>query len=211
MTKIKICGIKTLPDARAAIEAGADLLGFNFHSASSRFIDIHVCAPITSILRKESPRVQLVGVFVNLPEWKVTQILELCALDLAQLSGDESPELRASLGDRAFKAFHGAPDRQARSYARADAPAFLVDGNAAGSYGGTGVAADWSAAAELAKAYPLMLAGGLRPDNVAEAVRRVRPWGVDVASGVERGPGQKDAGKMRAFVEAVRSAEAEGK
>ncbi len=139
------------------------------------------------------------------------QILEICALDLAQLSGDESPELRASLGDRAFKAFHGAPDGQAHSYARAYAPAFLVDGSAAGSYGGTGVAADWSAAAELAKAYPLMLAGGLRPDNVADAIRQVRPWGVDVASGVEARPGQKDADKMRAFVEAVRSAEAERK
>ena len=170
MTKIKICGIKTLPDARAAIEAGADLLGFNFHPESKRFIDIHVCAPITSVLRRESPHVQLVGVFVNFSADRITQILEICALDLAQLSGDESAELRASLGGRAFKAFHGAPDGQARSYARTDAPAFLVDGSATGSYGGAGVAADWSAAAELAKAYPLMLAGGLRPDNVAEAV-----------------------------------------
>ena len=109
------------------------------------------------------------------------------------------------------KPFTGRRMDKRTSYARTDAPAFLVDGSAAGSYGGTGVAADWSAAAELAKAYPLMLAGGLRPDNVAEAIRRVRPWGVDVASGVERGPGQKDAGKMRAFVEAVRSAEVERK
>ncbi len=79
MTKIKICGIKTLTDARAAIEAGADLLGFNFHPTSSRFIDIHICAPITSVLRKESPRVQLVGVFVNLPENRIAQVLEICA------------------------------------------------------------------------------------------------------------------------------------
>jgi phosphoribosylanthranilate isomerase len=128
------------------------------------------------------------------------------------LHGDESPKILAQLAPQAFKAFRGVP-ANVDVYARDEAPACLIDAAVKGAYGGTGVTADWSAAAELAERYPLLLAGGLTPDNVAAAVRQVRPWGVDVASGVEvppqlggeASPGSKDGGKIKAFVRAVRS------
>jgi phosphoribosylanthranilate isomerase len=109
----------------------------------------------------------------------------------------------SELNGKAFKAFRGLP-QSLNGFARPDEPAFLVDASVKGSYGGTGVTADWKRAAELAVKYPLLLAGGLTPANVAEAVRLVNPWGVDVASGVESAPGQKDPKKMKAFVQALR-------
>lgn len=209
MIRIKICGLRTLTEALAAAEAGADLLGFNFYPKSVRFIEVDACRKISSALRQEHPSVQLVGVFVNSPVQEIERVLQTCSLDLAQLSGDEPPEWCAALGQKAFKAFHGVPGNTLESYARRSAPAFLVDGGVKGLYGGTGVAADWSSAAKLAKQYALLLAGGLKVENVAEAVRQVGPWGVDAASGVEASPGHKDAGRIRAFVEAVRSVELE--
>ena len=203
MTKIKICGIKTLPDALAAIDAGADYLGFNFYPKSRRFIETDACAEITSVLKRKHPEIKLVGVFVNSLVDEIKHILETCSLDLAQLHGDEIPEMLDALDGKAFKAFRGVPGH-INGFAREKAPTLLVDAAVKGAYGGTGVRADWSAAAELAERYPLLLAGGLTPENVAEAVRRVRPWGVDVASGVEASPGVKDAGKMKAFVRVVR-------
>jgi phosphoribosylanthranilate isomerase len=204
MTKIKICGIKTLKDALAAIEAGTDYLGFNFYPKSVRFIDKNVCAEITSVLKREYPHIKLVGVFVNSSVEEVKDILDTCSLELAQLHGDETSEMLNELNGRAFKAFRGIPEN-INGFARHDAPAFLVDASVKGVYGGSGVAADWNGAAELAKKYPLLLAGGLTPENVAEAVSRVKPWGVDVASGVESAVGEKDAEKMSAFVKAVSS------
>jgi phosphoribosylanthranilate isomerase len=203
MTIVKICGIKTLKDAQAAIDAGADYLGFNFYPKSIRFIEKSACAKITSVLKREHPQVKLVGVFVNLPVDEIKDILQTCRLDLAQLHGDETPETFAQLAPHAFRAFRGIPESNA-GYERDEAPAMLIDAAVKGVYGGSGVTADWVAAAELAKKYPLLLAGGLTPENVADAVRQVRPWGVDVASGVESAPGEKDAGKMKAFVQAVR-------
>ena len=204
MTKIKICGIKTLPDALAAIEAGTDYLGFNFYPKSARFIQKDACGQITSILKHEHPHIKLVGVFVNSTVEEVQNILETCSLDLAQLHGDETPEMLRQLEPQAIKAFRGVPEN-IEAYARSEIPACLIDASVKGAYGGTGITADWSAAAELAKRYLLLLAGGLNPDNVAEAVQQVHPWGVDVASGVEASPGAKDAGKMKAFVQAVHS------
>jgi phosphoribosylanthranilate isomerase len=203
MTIIKICGIKTLPDALAAIEAGADYLGFNFYPKSIRFIDKSVCAEITSVLKRENPQIKLVGVFVNSSVKEIKDILQTCQLDLAQLHGDETPETFAQLAPHAFRAFRGIPESNA-GYKRNEAPAMLIDAAVKGVYGGSGVTADWTAAAELAKKYPLLLAGGLTPENVADAVRQVRPWGVDVASGVESAPGEKDAGKMIQFVKEVK-------
>jgi phosphoribosylanthranilate isomerase len=132
--------------------------------------------------------------------------METCNLSLAQLHGDETPEMMHSLDGKAFKAFRGIPVDM-NGFAREVAPAFLLDASVKGAYGGTGVIADWNGAAELAKNHPLLLAGGLTPENVADAVSQVRPWGVDVASGVESAPGMKDAGKMKNFVAAVRFAE----
>jgi phosphoribosylanthranilate isomerase len=204
MTKIKICGIKTLEDARAAIHAGADYLGFNFYPKSARFIKENICAEISSVLKKEFPNIKLVGVFVNSSVDETKNILQSCSLDLAQLHGDETVEMLHELDGKAFKAFRGIPE-SVHGFERPDAPAFLVDASVKGVYGGSGVTADWNGTAELATKYPLLLAGGLTLENVAEAVRQVRPWGVDVASGVESAPGEKDAAKLSAFVKAVRS------
>lgn len=208
MTKIKICGIKTINDALAAIDAGADYLGFNFYPKSVRFIEKQVCVEITSVLKKEFPQIKLVGVFVNSSVEEVKIIMETCSLDLVQLHGDETPEMLNALDGRAFKAFRGIPE-SVDKFARSESPAFLVDAAVNGAYGGTGVTADWNSAAELAKNYPLLLAGGLTPENVAEAVSRVKPWGVDVASGVESVMGKKDPSRMKAFVQAVRDGQSQ--
>jgi phosphoribosylanthranilate isomerase len=222
MTKVKICGIKSLADALAAIEAGADYLGFNFYPRSVRFIEKQACAEITSTLKKEYQHVKLVGVFVNSSIAEVEDVLNTCFLHLAQLHGDETPEMVAAFEGRAFKAirlrssesvetsvypFLRSVPESVHPFAEpfVDSPAFLVDAAMRGVYGGSGVTADWNSAAELAKQYPLLLAGGLTPENVAEAVRQVRPWGVDVASGVESAPGEKDPSRMKAFVRAVQS------
>lgn len=219
MTIVKICGIKTLKDALAAIEAGADYLGFNFYPKSVRFIEKSACVEITSVLKRDYPHIKLVGVFVNSPVEEVKDILNTCSLDLAQLHGDETPEMLASLNGKAFKAIRlttsesFAPSVFVRESVTesvdksVDSPAMLIDAAVKGVYGGSGVTADWTAAAELAKQYPLLLAGGLTPENVADAVRQVQPWGVDVASGVESAPGEKDAGKMVQFVKEVKRLE----
>lgn len=204
MTKVKVCGIKTVNEALAALDAGADMLGFNFYPKSPRYISVGQCRDIMSMMRKYS-HIMYVGVFVNATVAEVRAALETCALTLAQLHGDETPEMLNALYGKAFKAFRGVP-RSLNGFAREDPPAFLIDASVKGAYGGTGTTADWGTAAELARQYPLLLAGGLTPENVGEAVRRVKPWGVDVASGVESSPGVKDPLKMRAFVRAVRSA-----
>jgi len=203
MTKIKICGIKTLKDALVAIDSGVDYLGFNFYPKSVRFIEKSVCAEITSVLKREHPQIKLVGVFVNLSVEEIKDTLQTCHLDLAQLHGDETPEIFSQLAPHVFRAFRGIPESNA-GYERSEVPAMLIDAAVKGVYGGSGVTADWTAAAELAKKYPLLLAGGLTPENVADAVRQVNPWGVDVASGVESAPGEKDAGKMIQFVKEVK-------
>jgi phosphoribosylanthranilate isomerase len=205
MTKIKICGIKTVNNALAAMDAGADMLGFNFYPKSPRHIDVGRCRDIMSVMRKYG-HILYVGVFVNASVAEIQAAMETCALTLAQLHGDETHEMLNSLYGKAFKAFRGVP-LSLNGFAREEAPAFLVDASVKDAYGGTGIKADWSGAAQLAKQYPLLLAGGLTPENVAEAVRRVKPWGVDVASGVESAPGEKDPKKMNAFVQAVRRLE----
>jgi phosphoribosylanthranilate isomerase len=202
MTKIKICGIKTATDALAAMEAGADLIGFNFYPKSPRYVDVGMCRNIMSVMRKYG-RVRCVGVFVNASVAEICATMDTLGLHLAQLHGDETAEMLSVLDGKGFKAFRGIPEN-VDDFARQAAPAFLVDASVKGVYGGSGVAADWSAAAELAKKYPILLAGGLTPENVADAVRQVRPWGVDVASGVESAPGEKDARKMIELVKNTR-------
>ncbi|HET6597295.1 MAG TPA: phosphoribosylanthranilate isomerase [Anaerolineales bacterium] len=205
MTKIKICGIKTVEDALDAMDAGADLIGFNFYPKSPRYIDVGQCRDIMAVMRKYG-QLMYVGVFVNASAEEVCATLETAALTLAQLHGDETSQMIRSLKGKSFKAFRGVP-QSVDGFARHEAPALLVDASVKGVYGGTGETADWSAAGELAQQYPLLLAGGLTPENVGEAVQRVRPWGVDVASGVESAPGVKDPAKMKAFVQAVRRVE----
>jgi phosphoribosylanthranilate isomerase len=202
MTKIKICGIKTETDALAAMEAGADLIGFNFYPGSPRYVSVGRCRDIMSVVRRDG-RVICVGVFVNASVAEIRATIETCGLSLAQLHGDETTEMLRALGGRAFKAFRGIP-ASLDGFVREVAPALLVDAYVRGAYGGTGVTVEWDRAAELAKEHPILLAGGLTPENVAEAVKQVKPWGVDVASGVEFAPGHKDMGRMKAFVQAVK-------
>jgi phosphoribosylanthranilate isomerase len=207
--KIKICGITNLNDALAAIDAGADLLGFNFYSPSPRFITPQVCAEIQSSIINHQSSIQTVGVFVNSSAEEITSVINLCGLSLAQLSGDEPMETLAVLGGRAFKALRLREPKIAAAAltslpARAAPPACLVDAYRPGEYGGTGQIADWSMASDLARRSPILLAGGLTPENVAAAVQQVHPWGVDVASGVEAGPGKKDVLKVRRFIQNVR-------
>jgi indole-3-glycerol phosphate synthase/phosphoribosylanthranilate isomerase len=209
--RVKICGITNLLDALTAVEAGADMLGFNFYEPSPRHTTPRDCAEVVAALRSRNQPVTTVGVFVNRPPDEIASILDDCHLDLAQLSGDEPPEFLDSLGGRAFKAIRPATANQAQADAhryarRATLPALLVDAYHPAKYGGTGQTGDWALARTLATEHPLLLAGGLRPENVAHAMAQVQPWGVDVASGVETSPGKKDAAKMVAFVQAVRSA-----
>ena len=149
MIIVKICGIKTLKDAQAAINVGADYLGFNFYTKSVRFIEKSACAEITSMLKREHPHIKLVGVFVNSSVEEINDILQTCHLDLAQLHGDETPEMFAQLAPHAFRAFRGIPESNA-GYERSEAPFMLIDAAVKGVYGGSGVTADWVAAAKPA-------------------------------------------------------------
>jgi phosphoribosylanthranilate isomerase len=202
---VKICGITTLEDARAAAEAGAHMLGYNFHPRSKRYISVEACAAIQQNLKG----VKTVGVFVNASKEEIERTVTACGLDFAQLSGDEPPEFCASLGVPWFKAIRPRDAAEAeRDAARcanpASLPALLVDAYHPGEYGGTGIIGNWEAARRLGERVPLLLAGGLTPGNVAAAIEAVQPWGVDVASGVESAPGRKDGAKMRRFIENVK-------
>ncbi len=211
MTIVKICGIKTLEDALAAVEMGADMLGFNFYPKSPRYVTPQVCAQISRRISEQAPHVTLVGVFVNIPPVEILTILDTCGLHVAQLSGDEPPEALEALGDRAFKVLRAAKesdlqDALLRYFPRIRPPAYLFDAAVRGQYGGTGKQANWELARRLAQRVPILLAGGLTPENVAIAVEQVRPWGVDVASGVESEPGQKDRRKIKAFIRLAKEA-----
>jgi phosphoribosylanthranilate isomerase len=209
MTRVKICGITRLEDALLAAELGADFLGFNFYSGSTRYINFKTCQQISAELDRQGSKLLKVGVFVNANLDEIEACLEACRLDLAQLSGDEPPSLVASLGERGFKAIRPHSLEEAREAARSmqarkSPPTLLVDAHQSGGYGGSGKTGDWDIAAALEQDIPILLAGGLTPDNVAQAIRWVQPWGVDVASGVESTSGIKDRAKMAAFIKTVK-------
>ncbi|TKB72450.1 MAG: phosphoribosylanthranilate isomerase [Nitrospira sp.] len=203
--KIKICGITNVADARAAVEAGADALGFVFHAASPRTVSPDT---VRTIIGQLPPLVLAVGVFVN-EEVKVARdLMDSCGLALAQLHGDESAGYCESLGRPVLRAIRlkdrGSLLALAEYKGRARVRGFVVDAFSEAVFGGTGRAADWHLAAEAAATAPVILAGGLTAENVAEGIRTVRPYGVDVSSGVEASPGKKDHAKIAAFVRAVR-------
>lgn len=213
-TRVKICGLTNLADGQHALDAGADLLGFIFYERSPRYVDPKTVASIASTLKSSLSTLHplLVGVFVNPSYDEVNRTLDTCGLDLAQLHGEEDPELLARLSGRAFKALRPRTIEEAETLAArfgslgpAGGPDFLVDAYHPDARGGTGQTGDWNLAAGLAQRRRLLLAGGLTPENVAEAIRQVRPWGVDVASGVESAPGRKDPGRMKTFVAAVKN------
>ena len=203
--KVKVCGITNAEDALAAVEAGADALGFIFYEKSPRYV---VPAVATHIIAELPPFVTPVGVFVNEGLATVRSIMDTCGLAMAQLHGDENVSYCRELARPAMKALRlrdrGSLLALAEYQGRGGVRGFVLDTFSELSYGGTGQITDWGLAAEVAKSTPILLAGGLTPDNVTEAIRTVRPYGVDVSSGVESAPGKKDHAKMRAFVDAVR-------
>jgi phosphoribosylanthranilate isomerase len=204
---VKICGITNGPDARAACEAGANLLGFNFYEKSPR----HITSSDASKIRSQLPQaVEAVGIFVNAPPAAVASLSSSLRLNAAQLHGDESPPTVAEVARtiRVLKAFRVDPDFSLAALDEyPDAYAFLFDAAHAGQYGGTGRATDWALARRAALSRRIILAGGLKVENVAAAIRLVRPFAVDVASGVESKPGKKDHGRLREFIQEVRRAE----
>jgi phosphoribosylanthranilate isomerase len=202
--KIKICGITNAGDALAAVEAGADALGFVFYEASPRYLQWPAAA---NIIRQLPPFVAKVGVFVNAMESFIKQTIEECRLDTLQFHGEEPPEFCHKFSVPVIKAFRVQNAESLRSLPRYDLAAWLLDSYQPAQAGGTGARFDWPLAVEASKlGRPIILAGGLTPENVAEAVRQVRPFAVDVSSGVEAAPGKKDPAKLRAFTRAARSA-----
>ncbi|MBN2645236.1 MAG: phosphoribosylanthranilate isomerase [Desulfuromonadaceae bacterium] len=199
--RVKICGITKLDDALAAIAAGADALGFVFYARSPRCVEVE---QVQRMIAQLPPFVARVGLFVNALPQQVEQTVRACRLDVVQLHGDESPQDCCYEGVQVVKALRVREpgDLQRINDYREHSPvcAFLLDAWVADAYGGTGTLGRWDLAAQAACSVPVILAGGLTPDNVAEAVAAVRPYAVDVSSGVECSPGVKDAQKVQLFV-----------
>jgi phosphoribosylanthranilate isomerase len=206
MFRVKICGITNWPDAQRAIEAGCDAIGFNFYRRSPRYITPQAAAAIRSRMPRD---IAAVGVFVNEAPARVAEIARTIHLDYAQLHGEErSAAARAvARSTPVIKAFRVGPRFRAARIAGYPASAFLLDGAPPrGRFrGGTGHSFDWTIARPAARYGPIVLAGGLTAENVAQAIRAAHPSAVDVASGVESAPGRKDARKLRDFLNAVDS------
>ncbi len=207
MVRVKICGITNSADALAAIDAGANLLGFNFYEKSPRHITEAEAAKIRARLPK---KIEAVGIFVNASPVEVTALRKSLKLDAVQLHGDETPDSVAQIARLipVIKAFRVEPEFPLATLDEyREAFAFLFDAALAGQYGGTGRTTDWDVARRAALNRRIILAGGLKVENVAAAVRIVRPYGIDVASGVESEPGKKDPGLLHEFIQEVRRAE----
>jgi phosphoribosylanthranilate isomerase len=202
--RIKICGITNEHDAAAAVAGGADAVGFVFYRKSPRYVDPAVVKQIVADL---PPFVTPVGVFVNEELKIVRDLMDRCGLALAQLHGDETAVYCTELARPVVKAIRvkdrGSFLALAEFQGRAGMRGFVLDRFSHEAYGGTGQITDWTLAAEAAKTATVILAGGLTPENVGQAIQSVRPYGVDVSSGVESAPGKKDQAKMRAFIQAV--------
>ena len=204
-TRVKICGITNLADAQVAVEAGADALGFIFYEKSPRRMTIAAAAKISKHLPANVLRV---GVFVNAAEELVTRAIGECGLGLLQFHGEEPPEFCMRFGLMSMKAFRIRDAESLKELPKYPTEAWLLDAYSAEKPGGTGEKFNWELAVEAQKfGKPFFLAGGLTPENVAAAVRKVQPFGVDVSSGVETSPGKKDRARVRDFIAAVRSAE----
>jgi len=208
--RIKICGITNVEDAIISIEYGADMLGFNFYQGSPRYIDFEQCKNISRIIKITYPEICLVGIFVNNPINEIVRNMDECSLDLGQLCGDEPVDYLKKFGEKVLKAIRPVDrydmEKQIEKYPiRTNSPNILIDSSSKGLFGGSGQLANWKLAAELARKYDILLAGGLTPENVQDAINEVNPWGVDVASGVETLPGKKDPIKIKNLISKVRA------
>jgi phosphoribosylanthranilate isomerase len=207
MILVKICGITNWPDAKAACDAGANMLGFNFYERSLR----RVSTVEAATMRAKLPSgVQAVGLFVNAKPAEINSLNAFVRFTAAQLHGDETPAIVSEVSRTVpvIKAFRVAADFPVSTLDKYhDAFAFLLDGARAGQFGGTGASADWNVARRAVAAHRIVLAGGLTPENVGAAIRSVQPYAVDVASGVEAKPGKKDHARMKEFIDEVRRAE----
>jgi len=203
-TWVKICGITNLADAQLAVEARADALGFVFYEKSPRHVTISAAAAIS----KQLPGfVMRVGVFVNALKAEVLHAISECGLNLLQFHGDEPPEYCLQFELMSMKAFRMRDAGMLKEMRRYQTSAWLLDAYSPEAAGGTGEKFNWDLAVSAQKmGKPIFLAGGLTPENVGEAVRKVRPFGVDVSSGVEISPGKKDPAKVRAFINAAKAA-----
>jgi len=203
MVAIKICGITRVEDAERSLALDVEWLGLNFWPGSKRRCDEAIARQIVDAV---AGRAVVIGVFVDASVDEMRRVLKETGVHMAQLHGDESVETFEAMHPRAFKALRATGPEVLEQAQRFGGEHLLLDAHVPGAVGGTGVVCDWGLAAELARVRPLTLAGGLKPDNVAEAIARVRPVRVDVASGVESAPGIKDAALLDDFVSAVRHA-----
>ena len=204
--KVKICGIRSLEEAEAALDEGADALGFNFWPGSPRYIPPRSASEIIARL---SPMASTVGVFVNEDAGRVLEIATDLQLSAVQLHGDESPDFCARLASaKIIKAIRVGQDFDLSVIERYSVAMVLLDSDIRGSYGGTGQRFDWRIAVEAKRLAPIILAGGLNSENVWDAITHVRPAAIDVCSGVEAEPGRKDLTKLRSFMAVVARANA---
>jgi phosphoribosylanthranilate isomerase len=201
-TRVKICGITNLDDAITAVECGADAMGFVFWFKSPRFIEPLEAKRIAS---EVPPFVTTVGVFVNEPVEGINRLVHSVGLDCVQLHGEEPPEVCRGLEAKVIKAVRVSAEKDLEGLDRYDVSAFMLDTFCEGVQGGSGETFDWDIAVKAKRFGAVILSGGLTPDNVVDAIRHVRPYGVDVSTGVEREPGKKDPEKIRKFIDTVRS------
>ena len=199
--KVKICGTTSLKDAFLAVESGADAIGFIFYKMSPRNISQKEAK---EIILQLPPFIETVGVFVNETSDKINRIAEQCKLNSIQLHGEESPALCRRVKRKVIKAFRVKNADSLKSITSYDVSGFLLDSYNDGSKGGSGQVFDWNLALRVKKQGPVILAGGLNPYNIFTAIHRVKPYGVDVCSGVEKSPGIKDHEKIREFIKSVR-------
>jgi phosphoribosylanthranilate isomerase len=202
MVRVKVCGITNAVDASRAVELGADALGFIFYKGSKRFIDPRDARPIISTL---PPFISAVGVFVNQGIPEIIEAVAVSGIDTVQLHGDETPEFCAMLPYKLIKAVRVQETVNTAEVELYPVRAILFDKHSDESYGGTGMSFDWGALRDIKLSKKLILSGGLTPENVSLAIEIVKPYGVDVSTGVEDSPGKKNHAKMRKFIEAVKN------
>jgi phosphoribosylanthranilate isomerase len=195
--KVKVCGMTNLKDAMVAVEEGADAVGFIFYKKSPRSVTMKT---VREIILELPPFVDTVGVFVDETAEQINKIADSCNLDIIQLHGDESPTFCKRIRRRVIKAFRVKDMQSVKKLSSFQVSGFLLDTFSKDLHGGTGKVFDWNLALPAKKFGPVIMAGGLTPNNVQQAIRQVRPYGVDVCSGVESAPGIKDHKKIKAFL-----------